>query len=74
MLLCFAGNEYVAELTAVMLYILRVDLTDWEGNTAYAEYSNFVLGGAATNYTLVSLGDYSGTAGGLYIRGAVATC
>ena len=55
---------YVAELTAVVPYILRVDLTDWEGSTAYAEYSNFVLGGAETNYTILSLGDYSGTAGG----------
>ena len=47
-------------------YILRVDLTDWEGNTAYAEYSNFVLGGAETNYTILSLGTYSGTAGMLW--------
>ena len=44
-------------------YILRVDMTDWAGNAAYAEYSSFVVGGAATNYTLSSLGDYSGTAG-----------
>ncbi len=50
-------------LTAVLPYTLRVELTDWAGNMAYAEYSSFVLGGAATNYTIVSLGNYSGTAG-----------
>ena len=53
----------MAKLTAVVPYILLVDMTDWAGNTAYALYSNFVLGGADTNYTIVSLGDYSGTAG-----------
>ena len=61
------GNENAAILTAVVPYILRVDLTDWEDNTAYAEYTNFVLGGAATNYTILSLGAYSGTAGMLYV-------
>ena len=53
----------MAVLTAAAPYILRVDLTDWEGHTAYAEYSNFVLGVAETNYTILSLGTYSGTAG-----------
>ena len=59
---CLAGNEYLAMLTAVVPYILRVDMTDWAGNTAYAEYSSFVVRGAATNYTLSSVGNYSGTA------------
>ena len=63
---CLTGNEFVAALTAAAPYILRVDLTDWENNTAYAEYSNFVLGGAETNYTILSLGTYSGTAGILW--------
>ena len=53
----------VAQLTAVVPYILRVDVSDWAGNSAYALYSNFVLGDAESNYTIVSLGDYSGTAG-----------
>jgi angiopoietin 2 len=50
-------------LTAVVPYSLRVDMTDWAGNTAYAEYSSFVVGGATTNYQLSSVGNYSGTAG-----------
>ena len=31
-------------------YILRVELTDWEGNFSYAEYSNFSIGGPESNY------------------------
>jgi len=42
---------------------LRVDLADWEGNTAYAEYDNFTVGSELTKYRLASLGTYSGTAG-----------
>ena len=42
---------------------LRVDLADWEGNTAYAEYDNFTVGSELTKYRLVSLGEYNGTAG-----------
>ena len=63
-----AGNSYLAMLTAVVPYILRVDMTDLAGNTAYAEYSSFVVGGAGTNYTILSLGVYSGTAGLLRVE------
>jgi len=42
---------------------LRVDLGDWEGNTAYAEYNNFTVGSAADKYRLASVGTYTGTAG-----------
>ena len=40
-----------------------MDVWDWEGRTAYAKYSNFIVGGAMSNYTLQSVGNYSGTAG-----------
>jgi hypothetical protein len=59
----FPGNANLANLTAAKQYTLRVDLTDWADNSAYAKYSNFIIGGASTNYTLKSLGIYSGTAG-----------
>ena len=58
-----ADNIYLAEVIAVCAYRLRVDLGDWADNTAYAEYSSFTVGGADTNYTLQSVGIYSGTAG-----------
>ena len=41
---------------------LRVDLGDFSGNTAYAKYSSFHIGGSSTDYTLHVTG-YSGTAG-----------
>ena len=58
-----AGNTYLAQLSAATQWILRVDLTDFSGEYAYAVYTNFNVGGLATNYTLASLGIYSGTAG-----------
>ena len=41
---------------------LRVDLEDFEGNSAYALYSHFSVGGS-DNFYKVSVGHYSGTAG-----------
>ena len=41
---------------------LRVDLEDFSGNTVYAQYSSFYIGGSSTDYTLHVSG-YSGTAG-----------
>ena len=41
---------------------LRVDLGDWENNSYYAEYSQFVVGDSSTNYRMNVLG-YSGNAG-----------
>ena len=41
---------------------LRVELTDTQGNTAYAKYSTFNVGDGTTKYTL-SIAGYSGTAG-----------
>ena len=60
-----AGNRYLAELTATAdtTWTLYIDLHDWSGNTASAIYDNFVVGGADTDYTLTSLGTFSGTAG-----------
>jgi len=41
---------------------LRVDLQDFEGNSAYAQYSSFSVGDSASKYTL-SVSGYTGTAG-----------
>ena len=42
-------------------YKLRFELEDWDGNTAYAEYSSFRVTSEADKYRLL-LGDYSGNA------------
>ena len=41
---------------------LRVELGDFDGNTAYAKYSTFRVGNSSSNYTLTVSG-YTGTAG-----------
>jgi hypothetical protein len=62
-MILFEGNDHLAAITVSQQYVLRVDLTDWEGNSTFAEYSHFVVGSATVNYTLLYLGAYSGTAG-----------
>jgi len=42
---------------------MRVDLADWEGYTAYAEYDNFRVESAEQKYKLITVGTYNGTAG-----------
>jgi len=61
-LLC-AGNDNLHLLTSDKRQRLRVDLADFDGNTAYAEYDNFTVDSAIEKYRLVSLGTYTGTAG-----------
>ena len=41
---------------------LRVELGDWEGNSYYAEYSQFAVGEGSTNYKM-DVSGYSGDAG-----------
>jgi ficolin len=58
-----AGNDNLNLLTTAKRYKLRIDLADFNNNTAYAEYDNFVVNSAADKYRLASLGTYLGTAG-----------
>ena len=43
-------------------YELRIDLEDWDGETRYAQYSLFDIGGTEDNYKLAVNG-YTGNAG-----------
>ena len=56
------GLSKVHRLTSNGTNSLRVDLGDFENNTAYAQYSTFSIGDNTTEYTL-NVGGYSGTAG-----------
>ena len=62
LLLC-AGNDNLHLMTSNDGQRLRVDLADFEGNTAYAEYDDFTVDLARAKYRLASLGAYRGTAG-----------
>ena len=59
---CLSGNLALHAITSQGLYELRVELEDWEGNTAYAQYDYFKVGSYEDRYRLVVSG-YSGTAG-----------
>jgi len=50
-------------LTSEARQRLRVDLADFEGNTRHAKYDDFKVDSAEAKFRLVSLGQYSGTAG-----------
>ncbi|XP_061486865.1 angiopoietin-4 [Rhineura floridana] len=59
---CWLGNEAVHLLTNQRAYSLRVELLDWEGNRAYAQYEKFQLGSEPQGYRL-SLKGYKGSVG-----------
>ncbi len=54
-------NRITALSSASIGNELRVDLKDFEGNSAYAKYRNFAIGDSADQYRLIVSG-YSGTA------------
>ncbi|XP_035684230.1 ficolin-2-like [Branchiostoma floridae] len=56
------GNDHLHRLTAQDVYELRVDLEDFEGNTAYAKYNIFRVEDEVHKYRLTVDG-YSGNAG-----------
>ena len=56
------GNDALYLLTKNRPYALRVDLMDFQNNSAYAIYSNFSVADS-NNFYKLSLGTYSGTAG-----------
>nr|XP_039260831.1 ficolin-2-like [Styela clava] len=56
------GLETIHQLTKNRSYELRVDLGDFNGNTAYAKYGTFSIASASENYRLL-VGEYNGTAG-----------
>ena len=46
------GLDNIHRLTSQTKNQLRVDLTDWDGNTVYAEYNGFTVGGENRNYDM----------------------
>ena len=53
------GNDKIHRLTSDGSKMLRVDLEDFEGNTAYAEYDMFGVMSENDKYKLI-VGNYSG--------------
>ncbi|XP_060604623.1 fibrinogen C domain-containing protein 1-like [Ruditapes philippinarum] len=55
------GNEYLSLLTSNGVHELRIEIEDFEGNSAYAKYSQFKIYPEENNYKLEVSG-YNGTA------------
>lgn len=49
------GNDFASRLTAQQSYKLRIELSDWEGNSGFAQYEQFSLDSEAQNYRYVVL-------------------
>ncbi|KAL2083430.1 hypothetical protein ACEWY4_021203 [Coilia grayii] len=56
------GNDFVAQMTSDQTHILRIELQDWDGNSAYSQYDEFSLADESQNYRIYLKG-YSGSAG-----------
>jgi ficolin len=56
------GNENIHKIIRQGRYELRIDLTSFSGETAYAEYKEFSIGNEDSGYKLYVRG-YTGTAG-----------
>ena len=59
----WAGNDNIHLMTSDSRQELRVELRDWDGASSYAMYDNFSVDSERNKYKLVSVGQYSGTAG-----------
>ena len=53
------GLDNIHRLTQAQTSKLRVDLVDWGGKTAYAEYSSFAVSSESLKYRLNQLGSFS---------------
>lgn len=58
------GNQHLYEFTQDEAMVMRIDLTDADGDTLFAEYGNFSLTNSSDYYRLL-LGGYRGSVGKL---------
>lgn len=61
----FLGLYPLQRISSQARYELRVDMEDWDGETAFATYNAFEIGSAVENFKL-TVGIYSGNSS-LYI-------
>ncbi|KAF2897280.1 hypothetical protein ILUMI_08896 [Ignelater luminosus] len=55
------GNDFIHKLSYEQNLILRIELEDFDENTAWAEYNQFKVGPESENYRL-TIGEYQGNA------------
>ena len=64
----YLGNEWIHVMTNDRRQRLRVDLTDWYGNTRFAEFDNFGIASEHKQFQLNRMGHMTGTAGWYRIK------
>jgi len=58
-----AGNDVLHLMTSQERQRMRIDMSNFNGDSRYAEYDNFRVDSANGTFRLLELGTYSGTAG-----------
>ena len=58
-----SGTQNLHLITSQGAYELRIELTDWDGESRYAKYQTFKVGSSLENYVLTADG-YEGDVGG----------
>ncbi|XP_030246083.1 ficolin-1-like [Drosophila navojoa] len=59
----FIGLDYIYLITQSQPHELYIHMEDFNNETRYARYSNFLIGSEEESYVLEKLGNYSGNAG-----------
>ncbi|XP_017107993.2 angiopoietin-related protein 6 [Drosophila bipectinata] len=59
----FLGLKKIKHITTPEPQELYIHLEDFQGKSAYAYYDRFTLGDVYSNYSIIQLGAYTGTAG-----------
>ena len=62
--LTYSGNDLIHDISARKPQELRIELEDFNGHQAYAQYATFYVGPESENFQL-RVGGYNGTAGEL---------
>lgn len=55
-----AGNNHIHHLTSQRLYQVKVELEDFDGQHAHAQYAYFAVGSEREKFALKLLGKYEG--------------
>ena len=56
----YLGNDVIHQLTNDKPYKLQIDMTEWDGNSSYVSYGDFMIESESSSY-LLTVSGFSGT-------------